>query len=70
MAAHLIQREPAAIQLRYLQTLVEIGAEKNSTVVFPVPIDLFSSLMRFLDRGNGEQEKPADGSPGERPADL
>ena len=49
MAAAVIQREPAAIQLRYLQTLVEIGAEKNTTVVFPFPIDIFSSLIRALD---------------------
>ncbi len=49
MAAAQIQREPVAIQLRYLQTLVEIGAEKNSTVVFPVPVDLLASLTRFLD---------------------
>jgi regulator of protease activity HflC (stomatin/prohibitin superfamily) len=73
MAAHQIQQEPAAIQLRYLQTLVEIGAEKNSTVVFPVPIDLLSSLTRFLDRSNGALEKATAGSlvqPSERPADL
>src|SRR5690242_1906105 len=49
MAAELIQRQPAAIQLRYLQTLVEIGSEKNTTVVFPLPIDIFSSLGRALD---------------------
>jgi regulator of protease activity HflC (stomatin/prohibitin superfamily) len=49
MAAELIQKQPAAIQLRYLQTLVEIGAEKNTTVVFPMPIDIFSSLGRAID---------------------
>ena len=49
-AAELIQKQPAAIQLRYLQTLVEIGAEKNTTVVFPLPLDIFSSLTRALDR--------------------
>ena len=49
MAAALIQQQPAAIQLRYLQTLVEIGAEKNTTVVFPMPIDIFSSLGRAID---------------------
>src|ERR1700761_1242704 len=49
MAAEAIQRQPAAIQLRYLQTLVEIGSEKNTTVVFPLPIDIFSSLGRALD---------------------
>jgi len=38
--------EPAAIQLRYLQTLTEIGTEKNTTVVFPIPIDLLSSWLQ------------------------
>jgi regulator of protease activity HflC (stomatin/prohibitin superfamily) len=50
MAAEVIQKQPAALQLRYLQTLVEIGAEKNTTVVFPMPIDIISSLGRALDR--------------------
>ena len=50
MAAELIQKQPAAIQLRYLQTLVEIGSEKNTTVVFPVPLDMFSNLGRVLER--------------------
>ena len=45
MADEVIQRQPVAIQLRYLQTLVEIGAEKNTTVVFPLPIDFLNSLM-------------------------
>jgi regulator of protease activity HflC (stomatin/prohibitin superfamily) len=49
MAAEAIQKQPAAIQLRYLQALVEIGSEKNTTVVFPLPIDIFSSLGRALD---------------------
>ncbi|MBV9677940.1 MAG: slipin family protein [Acidobacteriaceae bacterium] len=44
LAAERIQQQPAAIQLRYLQTLAEIGSENNSTVVFPIPIDVFSSL--------------------------
>jgi regulator of protease activity HflC (stomatin/prohibitin superfamily) len=39
-AAGVINREPIALQLRYLQTLTEIGVEKNTTVVFPVPIDI------------------------------
>src|SRR6267378_6685934 len=50
MAAEVLQRQPAALQLRYLQTLVEIGAEKNTTVVFPLPLDILSSLGRALDR--------------------
>ena len=50
LAAQQIQKEPVAIQLRYLQTLVEIGAEKNTTVVFPLPVDIFSSVSRLLDK--------------------
>src|SRR5450755_1668684 len=55
MAAELIQRQPAALQLRYLQTLVEVGSDKNTTVVFPLPIDIFSSLGRALDRLAGNE---------------
>jgi len=43
-AAAVINREPAAITLRYLQTLTEIAAEKNSTIIFPLPIDLLRIL--------------------------
>ena len=43
-AAAIIGREPAAIQLRYLQTLTEIAAEKNSTIIFPLPIELFKAF--------------------------
>ena len=57
MAAEQIQKQPAAIQLRYLQTLVEIGSEKNTTVVFPLPLDIISSLGKALDRLG---EKPAE----------
>jgi regulator of protease activity HflC (stomatin/prohibitin superfamily) len=49
MAAQQIQREPVAIQLRYLQTLVEIGAEKNTTVVFPIPVDMLASLNKIAE---------------------
>jgi regulator of protease activity HflC (stomatin/prohibitin superfamily) len=44
-AAHVLSGEPMSLQLRYLQTLTEIGAEKNSTVVFPVPIDLIKMFL-------------------------
>jgi regulator of protease activity HflC (stomatin/prohibitin superfamily) len=47
-AAEMIQKQPMAIQLRYLQTLVEIGTEKNTTIVFPLPIDIMSSLVQLL----------------------
>src|SRR6201987_1247171 len=50
MAAAVIQQQPAAIQLRYLQTLVEIGTEKNTTIVFPLPLDIITSLERALER--------------------
>jgi len=48
MAAAVIQQQPAAIQLRCLQTLVEIGAEHNTTIVFPSPIDLITSMTQVL----------------------
>jgi regulator of protease activity HflC (stomatin/prohibitin superfamily) len=44
-AASVISKTPAAIQLRYLQTLSEIGAEQNSTIIFPLPIDLVQPLL-------------------------
>ena len=53
MAAQVIQLQPAALQLRYLQTLVEIGAEHNTTIVFPLPIDLIASLTQVLKNASG-----------------
>src|SRR5215468_6050096 len=50
MAAAVIEKEPIALQLRYLQTLVEIGTEKNTTIVFPLPVDIISTLGRALDK--------------------
>jgi regulator of protease activity HflC (stomatin/prohibitin superfamily) len=44
--AAMILSNPTALQLRYLQTLVEVGAEKNSTIIFPIPIDIISSLLQ------------------------
>ena len=58
MAAEVIQRQPAAIQLRYLQSLVEIGAEKNTTIIFPLPIDLLSSVQKALDAIALKENKP------------
>ncbi|MEJ7902197.1 MAG: slipin family protein, partial [Thermomicrobiales bacterium] len=54
-AAEIINRNPVTIQLRYLQTLTEIGAEQNTTVVFPLPIDMLSNLMGF---GGGNANAP------------
>ncbi|MFY9552869.1 MAG: slipin family protein [Thermoanaerobaculia bacterium] len=45
-AAKIIDKQPATLQLRYLQTLTEIANEKNSTIVFPLPIDLIKSFMK------------------------
>ncbi|HEY1220924.1 MAG TPA: slipin family protein [Bryobacteraceae bacterium] len=64
MAAEVIQKQPAAITLRYLQTLVEIGTEKNTTIVFPLPLDIIASLGRALDRAG----TPPSGADGSKPA--
>lgn len=48
-AAEIIQRQPAAIQLRYLQTLVEMAGDKNSTII-PLPVDIATSLFALSDR--------------------
>ena len=45
-AAKILATEPVTIQLRYLQTLTEIGVEKNTTIVFPIPVDLLSGLAK------------------------
>jgi regulator of protease activity HflC (stomatin/prohibitin superfamily) len=44
-AAQLLSKEPAAMQLRYLQTLADISNEKSSTIVFPLPLDLIAPLV-------------------------
>jgi regulator of protease activity HflC (stomatin/prohibitin superfamily) len=49
-AAHLLAEEPVSIQLRYLQTLTEIGVEKNTTLVFPVPVDIFSRITKLREK--------------------
>ncbi|HEX8171136.1 MAG TPA: slipin family protein [Thermoanaerobaculia bacterium] len=46
-AAKVLSTEPATIQLRYLQTLTEIGVEKNTTIVFPLPVDIISGLTKL-----------------------
>ncbi len=49
-AAHVMTTEPMTIQLRYLQTLTEIGVEKNTTIVFPLPLDLFTALGKLMEQ--------------------
>ncbi len=45
-AADVINESPSALQLRYLQTLTQISAEKNSTIIFPLPIELLGGLVK------------------------
>jgi len=53
-AAKLLSSEPLTLQLRYLQTLTEIGVEKNTTIVFPLPVDILSALTSALQRAGGK----------------
>ncbi|MFH1725204.1 MAG: slipin family protein [Elusimicrobiota bacterium] len=48
-AAAVLSKNPAGIQLRYLQTLTEVSVDKNSTVIFPIPMDFFRALNKFAD---------------------
>lgn len=64
-AADTLSQAPASIQLRYLQTLLELGADQNSTVVFPLPIDIMggiSSVVSGLGEAFGAGKSGADGS--------
>ena len=58
-AAQIISSQPGALQLRFLQTLVEIGYEKNTTIVFPIPIDLIRPILDIIPN----PKAPTDGSP-------
>jgi regulator of protease activity HflC (stomatin/prohibitin superfamily) len=58
-AAALLATEPVSVQLRYLQTLTEIGVEKNTTVIFPIPMDLFSGMHKLLAQATGAKDVPA-----------
>jgi len=51
-ASDILSRNPMALQLRYLQTLIEISTEKNSTIVFPIPIDI---MKVFMDKAKGSE---------------
>ena len=51
-AALILSEAPASLQLRYLQTLLELGADQNSTVVFPLPMDIIGPLVAAVERGN------------------
>ena len=65
-AADVISQNPVTIQLRYLQTLSEIGATQNSTVVFPIPIDLMKPALEALGRAaSSPAQAPLPGANGE-----
>jgi regulator of protease activity HflC (stomatin/prohibitin superfamily) len=63
-AAKILSSIPAAMQLRYLQTLTEIGAEQNSTIVFPMPIDIIKPFLALMEKAgkpagaNGDDHAP------------
>ncbi len=52
-AAHVISQQESALQLRYLQTLTEIAVEKNSTIIFPLPIDIIEPFLNAVKRFGG-----------------
>ncbi len=66
-AAEVMKHHPAALQLRFLQTVVEVAAENNSTTLFPIPIDLFKP---FIERASGGPGGAFDGASGDRVAAL
>src|SRR5271166_6105079 len=57
-AAKILGSIPAAMQLRYLQTLTEIGAEQNSTVVFPMPIDIMKPFLDIIEKADRSTARP------------
>ncbi len=68
-AAHIIGAEPAAIQLRYLQTVTEIASENNSTTIFPLPLDLFRGFLDAASRGASAPTLPEKASGESLPTD-
>ncbi len=66
-AAKILSSIPAAMQLRYLQTLTEIGAEQNSTVIFPMPLDIVTPFLKLLEK---DAKTPANGALQPRGADA
>ena len=57
-AAGIISSQPSAIQLRYLQTLTEIAAEKNSTIIFPFPMDILQPILEHLRKASQSERVP------------
>jgi regulator of protease activity HflC (stomatin/prohibitin superfamily) len=68
-AAAVIGSQPAALQLRYLQTLTEIAVEKNSTIIFPLPLDLLAPLIQIMQRqASVPVHEPLNGSQTNEPS--
>ncbi|MEW5853995.1 MAG: slipin family protein [Myxococcota bacterium] len=62
-AAEIMDRQPGTLQLRYLHTLLDLSAERSSTIVFPVPVDTLRSFLEVEARGNGVKQRPAPSTP-------
>jgi regulator of protease activity HflC (stomatin/prohibitin superfamily) len=73
-AADIISTNPASLQLRYLQTLLEIGGNQNSTVVFPLPMDILKPFIAQAEAGStpgsGPKPQPPPPPPEPEPDDL
>jgi regulator of protease activity HflC (stomatin/prohibitin superfamily) len=69
-AADVISKNPVTIQLRYLQTLREIGGSQNSTVVFPLPMDVIGPALNALGRPSATAPADSEPPPSERPQAL
>jgi regulator of protease activity HflC (stomatin/prohibitin superfamily) len=76
-AANVISSQPSALQLRYLQTLTEIAVEKNSTIIFPLPLDLVEPILSTLrhqtaaaENSNGRQPVPPYVPPAPQPEEV
>jgi regulator of protease activity HflC (stomatin/prohibitin superfamily) len=68
-AAGVLGSQPAALQLRYLQTLTEVAVEKNSTIVFPLPLDLLEPLMKIMrHQASVSAHEPLNGARGDEPS--
>jgi hypothetical protein len=65
MAANIISRNPATLQLRYLQTLLEMGVNQNTTIVFPIPLDL---VKPFLNPSEPSSVETAEDTPPSAPS--
>ena len=66
-AAAILGREPSALQLRYMQTLVEVGTDQSSTIVFPLPLDLLTPFLERAGDGQGAAHNGAAVTPAARP---